>query len=83
MNTPLRRIRLKKKCSLAEVSSSVGSDAGNISRIENAKQKPSPKLAEELVKFFNFEISEMEILYPERFCIDEDFIDESEELAHE
>lgn len=83
MSTPLRRIRLEKKYSLAEVASSVGTDAGNISRIENAKQKPSPKLAEELVKFFNFEINELEILYPERFCVDEDFKDESEGLDHE
>lgn len=77
MLTPLRRIRLKKEYSLAELASFVGSDAGNLSRIENAKQKPSPKLAEDLVKFFNFEISELEILYPERFCISDDFNDES------
>lgn len=80
MRTPLRRIRIEKKYSLAEVASAVGSDAGNLSRIEKATQRPSLKLAEELVKFFNFEITELEILYPERFCIEEDFIDESEEL---
>lgn len=83
MVTPLRKIRLKKNLSLASVAASVDSDAGNISRIENAKQKPSPKLAEDLVKFFDFEISELEILYPERFCVDQDFNDEGEELSND
>lgn len=81
MNTPLRKIRIKKKYSLAKVAHFVGSDAGNISRIENAKQKPSPKLAEDLVRFFDFEISELELLYPERFCADQDFDDESGDLS--
>jgi len=65
--TPLRRIREKKKMSLAEVAVDVNCDAGNLSRIETGKQNPSLDLAAALSKFFKNEISEMEILYPERY----------------
>lgn len=65
--TPLRRIREAKKYSLAEVAEGTFCDRGNLSRIETGKQKPSLDLAAALVNFFNKEISEMEILYPERY----------------
>ena len=73
--TPLRRIREMKKYSLAEVATSVSSDPGNLSRIENGTQKPSVTLAERLVRFFDFEITELELLYPERYSIEDDFED--------
>jgi len=73
MRTPLRKIREEKKYSLAEVAISVGSDAGNLSRIETGLQKPSLKLAEDLSRFFDFEISEMELLYPERYALEGEF----------
>ncbi|WP_250621161.1 helix-turn-helix domain-containing protein [Acinetobacter pittii] len=38
MSTPLRQIRLKNNYSLAEVAAAVGSDAGNLSRIEKGNQ---------------------------------------------
>ena len=80
--TPLRKIRDQKKFSLSEVANCVSSDPGNLSRIEKGLQKPSLKLAEQLVQFFNFEITEMELLYPERYMSEEDFEDltQSEEL---
>lgn len=73
--TPLRKIRDEKKYSLAEVATCVSSDPGNLSRIEKGLQKPSLKLAEQLTQFFNFEISEMELLYPERYMSELDFED--------
>lgn len=65
--TPLRKIRELKKYSLADVATAVNCDAGNLSRIETSKQKPSLVLAAALVDHFNKEITEVEILYPERF----------------
>ena len=43
------------------------SHAGNISRLENGKQRASPDLAERLAKHFGYAITEIQILYPERF----------------
>ena len=84
MSTPLRKIRVEKKYSLAEVAAAVGSDAGNLSRIENATQRPSLRLAEDLVRFFDFEVSELELLYPERFNVECDFDDLSlQEMGNE
>lgn len=64
---PLKAARLKRGLTLSEVAAAVGTDAGNISRMENGKQQPSPKTAEALAKFFGYEITEIQILYPERF----------------
>ena len=67
MTSPLKTIRIKRGLTLAEVSHSVGTDVGNLSRIENRKQQASPDLAQRLAKFFGGEITELQILYPERF----------------
>jgi len=67
MKSPLRQIREAKGQTIVEVCRSVGIDPGNLSRIENGKQKPSTEIAEKLAKHFGGEITEMEILYPERF----------------
>ncbi len=79
MSTPLRQIRLKNNYSLAEVAAAVGSDAGNLSRIEKGNQKPSLQLAADLSKFFNEEISELELLYPERYVTEGCFEDLTQE----
>lgn len=65
--TPLRKIRLSKGKTLKEVSCAVGSDIGNLSRIERGKQSSSVCVAAKLASYYGNEISEMEILYPERF----------------
>ncbi|WAW06872.1 helix-turn-helix transcriptional regulator [Oxalobacter formigenes] len=62
----LRKCR-KKYGSLQAVSKELHIDASHLSRIERGTQIPSPDLAERLSNFFCGEISEMEILYPERF----------------
>jgi transcriptional regulator with XRE-family HTH domain len=67
MHSPLKNARLKRSQTLDEVASAVSTDSGNLSRIENAKQRASPELAEKLVKHFGFALTEIEIIYPERF----------------
>ena len=53
---------------MKEVAASVQTNQGTLSRIENGKQKPSPELAEKLARYFDGEITEMELLYPERYA---------------
>ena len=65
--TPLRKIRHAREESIHQVAEAVGTNAGNLSRIENAKQKASPELAERLAKYFGYAVTEIQILYPERF----------------
>lgn len=67
MHSPLKQTRIKRNGTLAEVSEAVGTNPGNLSRIENGKQKASPNLAEKLAKYFGHEITEIQILYPERY----------------
>jgi transcriptional regulator with XRE-family HTH domain len=67
MKSPLRKVRERKGQTITEVGRAVTVDPGNLSRIENCKQKASTELAEKLAKHFNNEITEMEILYPDRF----------------
>lgn len=67
LKTPLRRIRLARQLSLEAVADGVGMNNGTISRIERGLAKASPETAASLVKFFEGAITEMEILYPERF----------------
>ena len=65
-NTPLRNIRTLKGYSLQHVCSHVHMDNGHLSRIERG-EKTSTEVAEKLSIFFKNEISEIEILYPERY----------------
>lgn len=69
MKNPLRRARELAGKTIVEVGRSVGVDPGNLSRIENGKQKASTELAEKLAKYFDGGITEIEILYPERFNV--------------
>lgn len=63
----IKQTRLKRGQTLLEVAQAVGSNAGHISKIENNINKPSPELAEKLAKHFGYAITEIQILYPERF----------------
>lgn len=67
MNTPLRLARGKRQLTIQQVASAVGIDSGNLSRIERGQQTPSKKLTEKLVAFFGGELTEVQILFPERF----------------
>ena len=67
-DTPLRKARLQRGLTLANVAKSVGSDTGNISRIQRGQQIPNRELLSNLVDLFKEnEITEVHILYPERF----------------
>lgn len=67
--TPLQRLREKLGLTLQDVAAGTDIDTGNLSRIESGRQK-SLEAAETLVKFFRKRgeaITELEILYPERY----------------
>lgn len=66
IDTPLRRLRRARDLTLETVAQGVGTDTGNLSRIERGTQK-SLDLAAKLVAYFDDGITEAEILYPERF----------------
>jgi putative transcriptional regulator len=67
MQTPLKTIRKKRGLKLKDVSAAVETDTGNLSRIENGVQTASKDLAEKLAKYFGHEVTEMQIIYPERY----------------
>ncbi|WP_256587509.1 helix-turn-helix transcriptional regulator [Pseudomonas sp. HLS-6] len=71
--TPLKRARLSHKWTLADVSARLAAlgdrfDSGNLSRVERGTQRASAALAEKLVQVFDGELTEIHILYPERFA---------------
>ncbi|SDH23696.1 helix-turn-helix transcriptional regulator [Propionivibrio dicarboxylicus] len=68
MFNPVKAVRIQRGETLATVAASVQTDVGNLSRIENCKQKASPELAERLARHFGYAVTEIQILYPERFA---------------
>ena len=67
MCTPLRKMRVEQGLTIAEVSRQTAIDVGNLSRIERGIQITSLETAEKLSKFFEGKITEMQILYPQRY----------------
>ena len=67
MHSPLRKIRLWRGLSLRAVALAVGSDTGNLSRIETGEQVAKKQLAAKLAAFFTPHIDEMHVIYPERY----------------
>lgn len=67
MDSPLKKARIAAQKTLADVAPAVGLDTGNLSRIENCKQTASKETAEKLSQFYGGAVTEMEILYPERY----------------
>lgn len=67
MVTPLRNLRKSQGKTLSEVATAIQLDVGNLSRIERGLQVASLEVAEKLSVFFKGEISELEILYPQRY----------------
>jgi len=65
--SPIRKVRIKQGQTLLDVASAVGVNVGHLSKIENGINKPSPELAERIAKHFGYAITEIQILYPERF----------------
>jgi transcriptional regulator with XRE-family HTH domain len=66
MPASLKAIRLKRGRTLVQVAEAIGTDAGNLSRIERGRQKASTAMAAKLARYYAGEITELEILYPER-----------------
>lgn len=68
MDSPLKKARHKAGQTLQAVAAAVGIDTGNLSRIERGIQVPGKAIAEKLSKHFNGEVTETEIIWPERFA---------------
>lgn len=72
MKTPLRLAREKHELTLQDLAAKVGSDVGNLSRIERGKQRANSELAEKICKQFpDGEITELHLIYPERYITEE------------
>lgn len=70
--SPLRKLRKQRGWRLQHVidrlrEMNCSLDTGNLSRIERCKQSASPAMAEKLCLVFGGELTELQILYPERF----------------
>lgn len=65
--TPLRAARIKAGKTIAEVAHLVGVDQGNLSRIERGEQNAGKDLAEKLARYYGNEVTEIQIIYPERY----------------
>ncbi len=78
MQTPLRKLRLEQHLTIQDVAKATEIDVGNLSRIERGKQVTSLTIAEKLSKFFGGAISEMQILYPQRFLVPDEVTDPEE-----
>lgn len=64
--TPLKRLRKARGMTGATVAEAIGISNAQYSRIERG-DPTSPETAEKLVEYFVGGITEMEILYPERY----------------
>lgn len=67
MQTPLRKMREANGLTISEVALAVQIDVGNLSRIERGIQVTSIETAEKISQFFKGKITEMQILYPQRY----------------
>lgn len=62
----MRRARIRSGKKLHEVAGALAISKGSLSRIETRLQRPTAELAERLSRYFGT-ITELEILYPERY----------------
>ncbi|MNF02254.1 hypothetical protein D3C80_2013760 [compost metagenome] len=74
--TPLKKARTSRGWRLTDVVARLkelgeDTDTGNLSRVERGVQRPSATLAEQLCKVFEGALTELHILYPERFPDDD------------
>ena len=72
--TPLRKARLNARMTIQEVAAAINCDPGNLSRMERGKQRPSAEVAEKLAHIFSAELTEIQILYPERYQSEESHV---------
>lgn len=55
----LRQLRTSKKLSTLDVARAIGSDVGNVSRIERGLQQPTMKTAQKLAVFYGVTVGEI------------------------
>ena len=67
MTTPLRLARERRGLTLRQVASSLNMDPANLSRVERGENGVSKETAEALAKFFGHDVTEMQIIFPERY----------------
>ncbi|SFI30978.1 helix-turn-helix transcriptional regulator [Nitrosomonas sp. Nm34] len=65
--TPLRRLRIRKGLTLHQASEAIGIDYSGLLRIERGERWPRKETAKKIVEYFNNEISEEEIFWPEKY----------------
>ncbi len=66
--TPLRKLRKQKKgLAGTSIALAIGIDASHYYGIEKGTSTASPELAEKISRYFGGAITELQILYPERF----------------
>src|SRR4051794_9335514 len=70
MKSPLRLARERRGLTLKQVADAVSMDPGNLSRVERGEQMPAKELVAALVKFFDNLVTELQIIFPERFDAD-------------
>ena len=74
--SPLKKARTDKGWRLADVAARLAAlggatDTGNLSRVERGKQRASAQLAESLCRVFEGSLTEIQVLYPERFEVEQ------------
>ena len=66
--SPLRQLRLARGLSAETVAQAIGCNGSTVLRME-LRQVQSPSLAEKVVEYFGREfITELHVLYPERYA---------------
>lgn len=66
-DTPLRRVRKRKGLTLDDLAAVLGCHNSTMSRIDSGKRVATPDQAARLKKYLGRGISELQILYPERY----------------
>lgn len=67
MGTPLRAERERRKLSASEVAEALDLNQSYYSKLELGKATPSPETAEKIALHFGHAVTELQILYPERY----------------
>ncbi|HAV3453225.1 helix-turn-helix transcriptional regulator [Acinetobacter baumannii] len=79
MASPLARKRKELKLTVEQVASGVGCSAPNYWRIESGEQQPRKNLLQAIIRYFDNQVTEMEILFPERYVTEGYFEDLTQE----
>ena len=67
MSTPLKIAREKRGLNIGELADALDVTRATISRIENAKKRPSPELAIRIADYFGNKVTRDQIIFPELY----------------